>query len=53
MWAAWGAVWRDVIVLDVDNSVAAIYNLSPPHDLAIEANREELKDILRGVSNGG
>lgn len=45
MWGAWHAVWRDVIVLDPDGFPVAVYNLTA-HDLAVEQNRAELKQIL-------
>jgi hypothetical protein len=49
VWGAWGAVWRDVIVLDPDNERSAVYNLTT-YDLAVEANRDALKQLLRDAA---
>ena len=49
VWGAWGAVWRDVIVLDPDNERSAVYNLTT-YDLAVEANRDALKQRLRDAA---
>ncbi len=45
-WAAWRVTYRDVVVLDARNEVVAVYNLTL-HDLAVAANRDELKALLR------
>lgn len=45
VWAAWQVNWRDVVVLDADNRVIRVYNLSD-HDLSTPAHYSELKGIL-------
>lgn len=47
--ARWGAEHFDVMVLDADNVVVAVYNLRD-HDLADPANYDELLATLRGVA---
>jgi hypothetical protein len=49
VWGTWHVTYRDVFVLDWDNRVVAIYNLTV-HDLAQPANYEELKSVLREVA---
>lgn len=44
-WVSWGVFWRDVYVLDGENRLVAIYNLTE-HDLTDPANYAELKAIL-------
>jgi hypothetical protein len=46
VWDAWGVEYRDVVVLDAANRVAAVYNLSA-HDLSNSGNYAELRKILR------
>jgi len=50
VWDHWRAVWRDVIVLDSDNKVAGIYNLTD-HDLVTAANFDSLKTLLVKTAN--
>jgi len=50
VWTRWRVTWRDVIVLDSDNNVAAIYNLTE-HDLGKAANYDSLKTLLIKVAN--
>jgi hypothetical protein len=45
VFGSWQVTHRDVIVLDHENRVFAIYNLST-HDLGTPANYEELKALL-------
>ena len=45
VWGAWGAVWRDVVILDPDNKRTTVYNLTT-YDLADVANRDALKQLL-------
>jgi hypothetical protein len=45
VWNQWGATWRDVYVLDGDNEIYAIYNLTS-HDLSDPANYAELYDLF-------
>jgi hypothetical protein len=47
-WTAWGVTWRDVIILDRQNVVFAVENLTV-HSLADPAHREELKALLRAA----
>jgi len=44
-WAAWKAVWRDVQVVDAQNRLVGVFNLTS-HDLGQEANRNTLKQML-------
>lgn len=46
VWGAWQVTARDVFVLDAENKVVTIYNLTQ-HDLADPVNYETLKTILR------
>jgi hypothetical protein len=41
----WQVTYRDVIVLDAENRVFAVYNLSV-HDLGNPANYDELKALI-------
>ncbi len=41
VWQTWGAVWRDVFVLNGDNELHAVFNLTD-HPLDDEANFEAL-----------
>ena len=50
VWTRWKVTWRDVIVLDGDNKVAGIYNLTE-HNLATAANYDSLKAFLMKVAN--
>jgi hypothetical protein len=45
VWNQWGATWRDVYVLDGDNEVYAVYNLTS-HDLADPTNYAALYDLF-------
>jgi hypothetical protein len=45
VWTDWGAVWRDVYVLDRTNHVTAVYNLTD-HNLSNAANYAELYDLF-------
>jgi hypothetical protein len=45
VWSAWEAEWRDVVVLDGDNEVVTVYNLTE-HNLGDAANYAELKALL-------
>ncbi len=45
VWDAWGAVWRDVYIVDEDNVHIATYNLTS-HSLATEENFEALKNMF-------
>jgi hypothetical protein len=50
VWSQWKVTYRDVVILDSDNKVAGIYNLTD-HDLAIAANYNALKSLLVKVAN--
>jgi hypothetical protein len=45
VWARWHVNYRDVVVLDGENRVIRVYNLTD-HDLAEPAYFAELKNIL-------
>ncbi|MBM3880028.1 MAG: hypothetical protein FJ387_09965 [Verrucomicrobia bacterium] len=45
VWSRWGVVYRDVRILDGQNRVVAVYNLTE-HDLSQAANREALKALF-------
>lgn len=45
VWTNWGAEWRDVYVLNADNEVHAVYNLTD-HPLSEAANYAELYDLF-------
>ncbi len=51
VWGAWEVAYRDVVVLDAENRIITIYNLSE-HDLGQPANYEALKAILRTAAAG-
>lgn len=51
VWGSWAITYRDVIVLDVENRIAAVYNLTE-YDLTNPANYEALKTILRDAAGG-
>ena len=44
-WTSWAVAYRDVFVLDDENRVFAVYNLTS-RDLANAANYSELKSLL-------
>lgn len=50
VWGAWGAEWRDVYVLDRENRVVAVFNLTS-HDLSDSANYTALYELF--VAAGG
>lgn len=45
VWQSWQVTERDVVVLDADNKVIHVYNLTD-HNLAVAANYAELRGIL-------
>ena len=45
VWALWAVAYRDVVVLDVENRVVSVYNLTA-NDLADPARYAELKALL-------
>jgi len=44
-WGKWNAAWRDVVVLDGENHVIAVYNLTT-YGLGDPANYAYLRDLL-------
>src|SRR5262245_17633791 len=45
VWDSWHVTWRDVIVLDAENRIVRIYNLTT-NDLSDPARYAELRGIL-------
>jgi len=45
VWSQWRVTYRDVVILDRDNAVAAVFNLTE-HDLADPAEYAALRDLL-------
>lgn len=45
VWSTWGVGYRDVWILDRQNQLLAVYNLTE-HDLREPASYEELKTLL-------
>ena len=51
VWDAWGAEWRDVYVLDGDNVVYAVYNLTT-YSLAEPENYQALYALFVEAAGG-
>ena len=49
VWGSWRVTWRDVVVLDADNKIVRVYNLTD-NDLHDPANYAELRGILVGAA---
>jgi len=49
VWVDWQVTYRDVIILDVENKVVDVYNLST-YNLANAANYAELKSRLKAAA---
>jgi hypothetical protein len=45
VWGSWRVTWRDVVVLDADNKIVRVYNLTD-NDLHDPAKYAELRGIL-------
>lgn len=45
VWASWGAVWRDVYIVDPQGHIVGKYNLTE-HDLSVPENRDALRQML-------
>jgi len=45
VWGVWGIEYRDVVILDGENTVRAVFNLSA-QDLSEPANYDELKSLF-------
>lgn len=50
VWDTWGITYRDVVVLDGENRVIAIYNLTE-HSLADTASYDELYGIFEAAAS--
>jgi hypothetical protein len=50
-WDSWVVTYRDVVILDAQNRVAGIYNLTE-NNLADPDKYEVLKDFLRQAASG-
>jgi hypothetical protein len=51
VWGSWDVVYRDVVVLDVDNRRVFTFNLTS-NDLGDAGRYAELKDLLLRLGNG-
>jgi hypothetical protein len=51
VWGLWSVTYRDVVVLDAENRVVTVYNLTE-HDLGQPANYDSLRAILRRAAGG-
>ena len=51
VWGAWGASWRDVVVLDADNAAVYTFNLNE-YDLGDDAHYAHLKAVFVAVAEG-
>ena len=45
IWTSWGGAWRDVVILDADNEIYAIFNLTQ-NNLNIPANYDALRQLF-------
>ena len=45
IWATWGGGWRDVVILDGNNEIYAVYNLTT-YTLSDSANYDTLKQLF-------
>lgn len=45
VWEEWSVIWRDVVILDPQNNVRGVFNLTE-HDLGMPANYAALKKML-------
>jgi hypothetical protein len=50
VWDTWGITYRDVIILDGDNVVVAIYNVTE-HNLGDALNYAELYGLFEAAAN--
>lgn len=51
VWVSWAVVYRDVQILDADNQLSSVYNLTE-HDLSQSAQYEALKNLLIETAGG-
>lgn len=49
VWADWQVTYRDVIILDGENKVVGVYNLTT-YDLTNPTNYDELKNLLKAAA---
>ena len=49
VWGPWNVTYRDCVILDRDNRVVAVYNLTT-HDLGDPANYAELYQIIAAAA---
>lgn len=49
VWESWGVTYRDVIILDADNVVVGIYNVTQ-HNLSDAANYAELRGAFEAAA---
>jgi hypothetical protein len=49
VWESWGVTYRDVIILDANNVVVGIYNVTQ-HNLADAANYAELRGAFEAAA---
>lgn len=49
VWTAWAPTYRDVVILDAQNRVAAVFNLTE-HDLQTQGEYDALKALLLSVA---
>lgn len=49
-WTAWGVTLRDVVILDANNRVVDVFNLTV-NNLVIQANYDALKALLVSAAN--
>lgn len=47
-WGSWGVTYRDVVVLDANNEVVGVFNLTS-NSLSDPANYAALKNMLTGA----
>jgi hypothetical protein len=50
-WQLWEVTYRDVIILDAENQVVGVYNLTE-HDLGNPDNYAELEQLLNDIASG-
>ena len=50
-WGSWQVTWRDVVILDENNEVVSVYNLTT-YNLADTVNYDELKARLVAAASG-
>ncbi len=51
VWDDWHANWRDLIILDEENTRVAVFNLTS-HTLSDPSNYLEVKTLLRNLAAG-